>query len=350
MLRWRTVLEKMSGYNFSELYPKESNPRTRIRLLGMAHIQEGKSCAKVGAMLKVCRSTVHRWVKRFINEGLSGLIDRPGRGTHQKLAKEDEQAFKKAVYQLQKDRKGGRVTGKEIQQMLADRFKVRYSLNGVYELLKRLKIVWITCRSMHPKADPKAQEDFKRNFPNKVKEVLPEEVKIKQVDIWFQDETRVGQRGTVSRIWAEKGTRPRIVQQQQFDSAYIFGAACPQKDEAVALVLPETNTQGMNLHLQTISSAVPEGRHAVVVADRASWHTTDKLVIPENMSLLPLPPYSPELNPVDRIWEQLRQTQLANRCYEGYEAIVNTCCEAWNAFAETVGAIKSLCSRKWAVV
>lgn len=350
MLRLRTVLEKVEGYQFGEMYPKESNARTRIRLLGMIHMQKGKSCAKIGEILKVCRSTVHRWMKRFFNEGLSGLMDRDGRGVKQRLAKEDEQGFKEAVFQLQRERKGGRVTAKDIQKMLADRFKVHYGLNGIYELLKRLRIVWITCRSRHPKADPEAQEEFKEHFPEEVKEVLPENVKVEDVDIWFQDETRVGQRGTVSRIWAEKGTRPRVVRQQQFDSAYIFGAVCPQKDEGIGLVLPDANTEGMNLHLQAISSEVPEGRHAVVVFDKAGWHTTDNLIVPKNISLLPLPSYSPELNPVDQIWEQLRQSHLANRCYEGYKAIVDACCEAWNSFTGTLGAIKSLCSRKWAVV
>ena len=69
-------------------------------------------------------------------------------------------------------------------------------------------------------------------------EILPEGTKIEGVDIWFQDEARVGQRGTVTRTWAKKGTRPRLARQQQFEYAYIFGAVCPARDEAVGLVMP----------------------------------------------------------------------------------------------------------------
>jgi len=87
--------------------------------------------------------------------------------------------------------------------------------------------------------------------------------------VWFQDEMRIGQRGTLTRIWARKGTRPRVVRQQQSESAYIFGAVCAQRDAAVGLVLPFANTKTMALHLQEISQAVPPGRHAVLI--RPGW-------------------------------------------------------------------------------
>jgi transposase len=173
-------------------------------------------------------------------------------------------------------------------------------------------------------------------------------VKLDDVDVWFQDEARVGQRGTMTRIWALKGSRPRAIRQQQFKYAYLFGAVCPAKDEAVGLVLPVANTQAMLEHLKELSRHVPKGRHAVVVLDRAAWHTTLKLRNFENISLLPLPAASPELNPVEQVWQQLRDNWLANRCFEGYEAIVDACCEAWNWFTETPNKIKNLCSREWA--
>ena len=115
------------------------------------------------------------------------------------------------------------------------------------------------------------------NFAQEVQAVLPLEVHIEQVDIWFQDEMRIGQRGTQTRLCARKGTRPRVVRQQQSESAYIFGAVCPQCDTAVGLVLPFANTQTMALRLEAISLAVPPGRHAVLILDQAWWHTTLKL-------------------------------------------------------------------------
>ena len=178
--------------------------------------------------------------------------------------------------------------------------------------------------------------------------VLPPDVPLEQVEIWFQDEMRIGQRGTQTRIWARRGTRPRIVRQQQSESAYIFGAVCAQRDEAVGLVLPYANTNMMALHLQEISRAIPAGHHAVLVLDQAGWHTTQKLPQFSNVSLLPLPAGSPELNPTEQVWQQLRDRSLANRCYDSYEHIVKACCAAWNQFTQIPGAIRSLCTRNWA--
>lgn len=180
--------------------------------------------------------------------------------------------------------------------------------------------------------------------------MIPADVGLDQVDVWFQDEARVGQQGTLTRVWARKGTRPRVVRQRQYESAYLFGAVCPNRDEAVGLILPSVNLKAMQLHLQALSAEVPVGRHAVVVLDKAPWHTSQKLKGFANLSLLPLPAASPELNPTEQVWQCLRDRDLANRCFEDYDQIVEACTEAWNKFIRTVGAVKRLCSRQWATV
>ena len=152
----------------------------------------------------------------------------------------------------------------------------------------------------------------------------------------------------MTRTWAVKGTRPRITRQQQFEYAYMFGAVCPSRDEAIGLVLPHVNTEAMLIHLEHISAKVAEGRHAVIVMDRAAWHTTQRIQKFSNITVLPLPPTSPELNPTEQVWQMLRDESLANRCFEGYEDIVQACCDAWNWFVDTPNRVKNLCSRSWA--
>ena len=154
----------------------------------------------------------------------------------------------------------------------------------------------------------------------------------------------------MTRTWARKGTRSRVIRQQQFEYAYLLGAVCPLQDKAVALVLPTVNKESMLLHLKEISANVPEGRHAVVVFDRAAWHTSKIIQVFNNLSLLPLPTASPELNPVEQIGQQLRDNWLANRCYDSYEDIVDACCHAWNWFVDLPNRVKQLCSRDWAVL
>ena len=90
--------------------------------------------------------------------------------------------------------------------------------------------------------------------------------------------------------------------------------------------------------------------HAVLVLDQAGWHTTDKLRLPENLSLLPLPPKSPELNPVENVWQFLRQNKLSNRIFGDYEAIVAAACEAWNTLLADPARITSIGTRQWATI
>lgn len=176
---------------------------------------------------------------------------------------------------------------------------------------------------------------------------MPEGKKLEEVDVWFQDEARVGQRGTLTRTWALKGTRPRLKRQQQFEYAYIFGAVCPAKDLAVGLVMPAVNTHAMLIHLEHISASIEPGRHAILILDQAAWHTTKRLKRFANISLLFLPTASPELNPTEQVWQVLRDEKLANRCFDGYEDIVHSSCEAWNYLVDHPGRIQRLCTRQW---
>lgn len=179
---------------------------------------------------------------------------------------------------------------------------------------------------------------------------MPDEVHGKPLEIWFQDEARVGQQGTLTRLWARQGTRPRAPKDCRYAWAYIFGAVCPARRTGAALVMPHANTGAMNAHLAEISAQVSPGAHALLVLDGAGWHRSTDLVVPPNISLLALPPYSPELNPVENLWQFLRQNNLANRVFENYDAIVDICCEAWNALLAMPETVASITSREWAQV
>jgi len=179
--------------------------------------------------------------------------------------------------------------------------------------------------------------------------VVPEEAKDKRIELWWQDEARVGQQGTLTYIWADKGKRPTVKKDLRYTWAYVFGAVCPDRGIGAALVLPKANAKAMNLHLAEISLHVADDAHAIVILDGAGWHQTGgKLQIPRNISLLHLPPYSPELNPVENIWQFLRQNKLSNRVYNSYTDILDACCEAWNALIAKPDQIKSIATRSWA--
>lgn len=173
---------------------------------------------------------------------------------------------------------------------------------------------------------------------------------LSQVDIWFQDEGRFGQQNTTTRIWAKTGTRPRVVQQQQFEYAYMFGAVCPATGDTEAIIAPFVSKEMMIQHLKQISEKTPIGRYAVVIMDGAGWHTDDIASEFDNLAIIKLPPYSPELNPIEQVWQWLRQRHLANRCFKNYDDIMEQCTKAWLNFIKDKETVMKLCTRDWAVV
>jgi transposase len=140
--------------------------------------------------------------------------------------------------------------------------------------------------------------------------------------VWFQDEARVGQQGTLTRIWAKRGTRPRAPRDTRYKWSYIFGAACPARGSAAGLILPYVNTEAMGLHLDEIAKAVKRGSHALLIVDGAGWHGAKGLRVPPNITLLKLPPYAPELNPMENVWQYLRANKLAITVFDTYEEIL----------------------------
>ena len=130
---------------------------------------------------------------------------------------------------------------------------------------------------------------------------------------------RIGQKNKITRRWARRGSRPRAPHDQRTQSAYIFGAICPKAGKGAGLVMPRCNTEAMAAHLREISRTVEPGAHAVVIVDQAGWHMSAKLAIPDNITLLPLPPRSPELNPVENIWQFMRDNWLSNRVFQTYD-------------------------------
>ena len=107
----------------------------------------------------------------------------------------------------------------------------------------------------------------------------------------------------------------------------------------------------MNLHLIEISAKVTPGAHAVLTIDGAGWHRTGgKLRVPNNITILHLPPYSPELNPVENVWAYLRGNKLSNRVFDSYDAIVDACCDAWRWLTAQPERITSIGTRPYACV
>ena len=169
----------------------------------------------------------------------------------------------------------------------------------------------------------------------------------KTIRLYFQDEARVGQKGRLCHRWWPKGQRATGLCDRRFDSTYIFGAVAPETGDAFGLILPKANTSTMSIFLEAFAKTVPDDVHVVMVLDQAGWHSAKKLVVPDNVTLVALPPYSPELNPVEWVWLHLRERFLSLQLFVDHNAIVDACCHAWNTFADDVKQAQSLCLHPW---
>ena len=142
-----------------------------------------------------------------------------------------------------------------------------------------------------------------------------------------------------------------MVRDNRHDAVYLFGAICHARAVGAAMIMPGVNPEAMNEHLKEISTQVSPGAHAVLLCDGAGWHQPGKrLRTPDNITLRPLPPYSPELNLMENIWDYLRGNKLSRLIWDSYEAIVTACKGAWDFLVADPKRINSIARRSWASV
>lgn len=155
------------------------------------------------------------------------------------------------------------------------------------------------------------------------------------------DEARFGQQGTLTRQWARRGSRPTAVRQTRYEWVYLYAAVEPASGESVALLAPNVDTGTFNVFLNMLSKELRPLEHAVLVMDQAGWHKAKAVKMPDNVTGLLLPPYSPELNPTENLWHYLRSHYLANRTYEDYDHLLDAGSAAYRSLTPAV--IRSVC-------
>jgi hypothetical protein len=167
----------------------------------------------------------------------------------------------------------------------------------------------------------------------------------KEIQIWFQDESRFGQKGIVAKLWTVQGDRPQIIRQNGFKSAYLVGAVNPKTGEKFSLIFDGIDSRIMNVFFDGISRKVKPNVHIIMFVDGAGWHSSDELIIPKNITLYHLPPYSPELNPIERLWDYLKENYLSGRVFADMEEIFDYGVRAWRALTPKI--ISSVCAASW---
>ena len=159
--------------------------------------------------------------------------------------------------------------------------------------------------------------------------------------LYFEDEARFGRINKIQRCWCMKGIIPSVTQQLIREFTYVFNAVCPQTGNTCSLIMPTADTLTMEIFLKTLSTQQKNER-IILCMDKAGWHTTQQLKIPDNILIWHLPPYSPELNPVERIWRELRTKYFNNKTFQTLDDLDQYLVYAINDFTKNKGNIKNL--------
>lgn len=162
----------------------------------------------------------------------------------------------------------------------------------------------------------------------------------------FQDEGRFGLLGTPRRCWAPRGTRPVVGARLERKYIYAFSAVSPHDGVMDSLVLPWVSAETMSLFLGEVAQRHPS-EFILMVMDQAGWHLAGELVVPTNMRLLFLPPYSPELNPAEHLWDALREERFANHVFANLDAVEHSLSAGLRHLEANPQRVRSMTGFKW---
>jgi len=156
-----------------------------------------------------------------------------------------------------------------------------------------------------------------------------------------QDEGRFGRISRPRRCWAPPGIRPHVPAQVIREAVSVYAAVAPALGEMITLILPQADTAMMNLFLEQVSQTFCS-YFIVMQVDQAAWHRSLELVIPDNIRLISQPAYSPEVNPVEHLWEEVREKYLHNRVFASLEALIEVLCQALVELADDKQRLRSM--------
>jgi putative transposase len=318
--------------------------RIWLRYHAVVLAKQGYSAPEIARALGCSRRAVQTWVGQYNQGGVPALQERPHTGRPPRLAGPDLLRFQARLEAGPKPEDGVcTFRCQDLCRILEEEFGVTLRRQAMYDLLHRLDYSSLMPRPQHEQANPEVQEFFKEIVVEQI-DAIAEAHPDQEIRTYHQDEARFGQKGTITRVWARKGSRPRAVRQTGFTSLYVLAAVCAATGAVSALIMPELNTVVVNLFLEQFSRELPAGVHAVLIWDGAGFHTGAELVVPSNVSLIQLPPYSPELNPVENLWHYLRAHHWSNRRYQDYNELQEEAVRSLCAVCEDTETVKSVCN------
>jgi transposase len=324
-------------------------PQKRLwrRVQALVLARQGRTAKDIAQALGCSVRAVKNWVAQYNRGDIAALHECPRSGRPPRLDPREYPRLKQRLDDPPRPEDGVcTLRGLDVQRILEQEFGVPMGLQTVYDLLHRLDYSSLMPRPQHEEANPEVQEFFKEIVVEQIDAIAaahPDQ----EVRTYFEDEARFGQKGTITRVWARKGSRPRAVRQLRYTSLYVLVAVCMTTGMTTAMIMPELNAEVLNLFLDQMSRELPAGVHAVLIWDGAGYHTSQDLKVPSNISLILLPPYSPELNPVENLWHYLRSHHWSNRAYQDYSELESEAAKGLCTVCLDRGKVKSICNAEY---
>jgi len=301
-----------------------------------------RTASEIGKQTGVSARTVRRMISTYNRQGPAAMGS-PGRGgrRHAYLTLSQERAFL-APFFVRAER-GEIATAGQIKLALEAHVQHPVHLNTIYGLLARHGWRKLVPRPQHPKANQDEQAAFLSNFPSIVAAAVASRDPMDQrpVLLMAADQGRFGRISTVKRAWASPGIRPRSARQVVREYVYVYAAVAPAEGKLISLILPTVDAAMMSLFLEHVSRTEASS-FIVMQVDQASWHHAKDLQVPENIRLIPQPAYSPELNPTEHIWEELREKQFANVASSSLDEVMDRLCDGLLHLEAEPGRLRSM--------
>lgn len=324
-----------------EAYAKCKDAKDKQRLLVIRlGFQGGHTQAQAAKIAGVCRATVGKYAKAYRDGGIAGLLKRDYHGG--RPAQVPPAAREQWAERL---KKGGFKRAKEMRRWLAAEHKVNMSLDGVYYWLKKLGGVWKVPRRTHAKKDERQAQEFKETLAQKLLALgLPRGAKVR---LWVADEHRYGLISVIRRCWGLKGERVKAPYQAKYEWGYLCTAL--EVDGAHDAQFFQTTTVCLELSrcfLEQIAASDPEAEH-VVIWDGAGFHQkAGDACLPARVHLVALPPYSPELNPVEKIGDIVKD-RIGNAVWETMAAIEAAVADEIRELWESPPRVRDMIGENW---
>jgi transposase len=322
------------------LLKKFSSNKVILRI--MMIIMKIKKCSLelISKIMGFNQRTVKYWLNRYSENSIEGLIDEKKSGRKSRITDREKKVLLNEIRTSNDANFNNKyTTGNLISEFIQRKLNKYLSRSSTYYLMKKIGLVKLKPRPRHEKNNPKLMNEWLDNFPYKMTEIQNENPN-KNVCIYYQDESRYGQMTIQSGIWSISGERPEYLNQYNFLNAWIYGAINPQDGNHFGLILPKLDSLNMQIFLDQFSKNIDKKSHVLMILDGSRAHLNNKIIIPKNLTLHFLPPYSPQLNPIERLWSFLKRNYLSFKRYNNIDEVIQSGVNAWQSLTKKI--IKSI--------